>query len=187
MSSQPTEEIPMQLQTWMAAAIVAGVAFAPAPARADRYGSTIECASRDYGFTRCGVPWRDARLVEQTSDTRCVRGRSWGVDRGGLWVSAGCAGVFRRAGDYDSLDHDEDRGGWRPGPGWDSRFGVHCSSENYSYEFCAVDVGRGGRVYLRRQLSNSPCIEGNTWGWNRAGVWVNGGCEGEFEVDRRWR
>ena len=177
----------MDMRIKVGAAVVIAAALAPLPASAARYSDTIECSSHDYGFTRCGVPWRDARLVEQTSDTRCVRGRSWGVDRGGLWVSAGCAGLFRRAGDYDSIDHPEDRGGWYPGPDWNSRFTVHCSSENYSYGFCAVDVGRGGRVTLRRQFSNSPCVEGNSWGWNRAGVWVNAGCEGEFEVDRRWR
>jgi hypothetical protein len=180
----------MSIRILVGATVLLGAALAPAAAHAERYGDTVECTSRDYGFTRCGVPWKNARLVDQTSDTRCVRGRNWGVDRGGLWVNGGCAGVFRREGGWEGgnyYDREEGGGGWRPGPGWDTRFIVRCSSENYSYGFCAVDVGRGGRVNLRRQLSNSPCVEGNTWGWNRAGVWVNGGCEGEFEVDRRWR
>lgn len=37
---------------------------------------------------------RGVRLVEQTSDTRCVQGENWGVDRRGVWVDQGCAGRF---------------------------------------------------------------------------------------------
>jgi hypothetical protein len=52
---------------------------------------------------------------------------------------------------------------------------------------CQVDTGRGSRVYVSRQISKTSCIEGRTWGWNRAGVWVDGGCEAIFTIDRRWR
>jgi len=53
-----------------------------------------ECRSSGYAFTRCDVEWSEARLVEQLSETRCVEGRSWGVDDQGLWVDKGCAGRF---------------------------------------------------------------------------------------------
>jgi len=49
-----------------------------------------------------------------------------------------------------------------------------------------VDVGRRGHVRLIRQNSNAACIEGSTWGWNRAGIWVDRGCGAQFMVDRRW-
>jgi hypothetical protein len=153
-----------------------------APVHAQGYGDAVECASRNYAYTRCDAPWPDARLVRQLSDAQCIRGRTWGVDRRGLWVDRGCAGRFVAAGgpDYGG-------GGWRPGPGWDQRFAVNCASDNYQYNFCGVDLGGGGRAYLDRQTSGTPCVEGRTWGWNRAGIWVNQGCAGVFGIERRWR
>ena len=154
--------------------------------RAQGYGDTVDCRSSGYNFQSCPVPWRGARLIRQLSDTRCVRGQSWGFDRRGLWVDRGCAGRFVAA---DSRDHSGDGGGggWRPEPAWDQRFDVSCGSPQYQQYFCQVDVGGGGRVYLSRQTSNTACVEGRTWGWNRAGIWVDQGCGGVFTIDRRWR
>jgi hypothetical protein len=154
--------------------------------RAQGYGDAVDCTSRNYAYTRCDVPWRDARIVRQLSDTQCVRGRNWGIDRRGLWVDGGCAGRFVAA-DRGGPGPGGGGGGWRPGPGWDQRFAISCGSENYQYNFCGADVGGGGRAYLDRQTSGSACIEGRTWGWNRAGVWVTQGCAGVFGIDRRWR
>ena len=175
---------------------IAALAATPA-AQAQHYGGggqQVECRSRDYRFTRCEHDWNDARLVHQTSDAHCIRGRTWGVDHGGLWVDRGCSGVFERVGrhqggGYGGPDHGRghDGGGWRPGPDWDQDIRFHCRSHNHQYNFCAVDIGRGGRVYIVNQISDAHCIEGRTWGTNRAGVWVNGGCEAEFVVERRWR
>ena len=78
-------------------------------------------------------------------------------------------------------------GEWQPGPGWDRDIDVRCASGNFQYNMCQVDTGRGSRVYVSRQISKTSCIEGRTWGWNRAGVWVDGGCEAVFTIDRRWR
>jgi Protein of unknown function (DUF3011) len=150
------------------------------PVQAQGYGDTVECESRNFSYQSCQVPWRDARLIRQKSDSACVRGRTWGIDRRGLWVDRGCSGVFAAAGRHGG------GGDGRPGPDWDRRFAIGCSSEGYGYRFCSVDVGHGGRVSLERQVSGSPCVEGRTWGWNRAGVWVNQGCSGTFTIDRRW-
>ena len=142
-------------------------------------GRTITCGSPQHRLARCPLPgnWRGVRLVRQTSDASCVQGRSWGYDRGSVWVDDGCAGVFA-AGDYSS--------GWRPGPGWDQNFTVSCGSPQYRYAFCQVDVGARGRVRLQRQTSDARCVEGQTWGWNRAGVWVDRGCSALFLIVRRW-
>jgi hypothetical protein len=156
--------------------------------RAQGYDDTVQCESRNFNYQSCSVQWRDARLIRQLSDTQCVRGRTWGIDRRGLWVDRGCGGVFAAAGrGGPPPGPGYGGGGWRPDPGWDNRFVVGCSSDNYQYRFCSVDVGGGGRVNLDRQTSGAACIEGRTWGWNRAGVWVNGGCAATFAVDRRWR
>jgi hypothetical protein len=34
------------------------------------------------------------RLQRQLSDTRCIRGDNWGVDRSGIWVDRGCSAEF---------------------------------------------------------------------------------------------
>lgn len=145
------------------------------------YGQqTITCGSPQHRLARCNVPgyWRGARLVRQTSNASCVQGRSWGYDRGSVWVDNGCAGVFAE-GNYNG-------GGWQPGPGWNQNFTVTCGSPQYRYAFCQVDVGARGRVQLQRQTSDARCIAGQTWGWNRAGVWVDRGCSAVFMVVRRW-
>ncbi len=45
---------------------------------------------------------------------------------------------------------------------------------------CRVNL-RSRRVKLKRQLSNSGCWEGNTWGYDRNGIWVDNGCSGVFK------
>jgi hypothetical protein len=142
----------------------------------------IECESRDYRYTRCNVDWRSADLVRQLSEARCIEGRTWGIDRRGLWVDRGCGGVFVERGRGGGH-----HGGWRPGPDWDRQIRLTCSSNDYRYRMCQVDTGRGGNVRIVSQLSNTACIQGRTWGYNRAGIWVSGGCSAVFEIDRRWR
>lgn len=162
------------------------------PVSALRAQESVECQSRNYAYTRCDVEWRDARIVRQLSGTQCIRGQNWGIDRRGLWVDRGCGGTFVEAGrGHHRGDGDRgygyEGGGWRPDPSWDQRFAVSCASQDYQYNFCGVDLGGGGRAYLERQTSGSPCVEGRTWGFNRAGIWVVQGCAGIFTIDRRWR
>lgn len=61
---------------------------------------------------------------------------------------------------------------------------VRCESEDGRQRFCPVDT-RGARVELTRQVSRSECRFGRNWGYDNRGVWVNGGCRGEFTVYRR--
>lgn len=158
------------------------------PGRGGGHGpERIECTSRDYRLARCNVNWRDAELVRQTSSTRCVRGQTWGVDRRGVWVDRGCAGIFAEAGRGGRPGAGPGGpGGWHPGPGWDREIRLACSSNDFRYRMCQVDIGAGGRVRIERQLSDTACIEGRTWGSNRAGIWVDRGCAAFFVVNRRW-
>ncbi|HJW05751.1 MAG TPA: DUF3011 domain-containing protein [Rhodanobacter sp.] len=200
---------------WMvgvvAAALAGGLLGMATPVRAQS-DAPVRCVSNDGRYARCAVPWRRVELYKQESKAACVRGESWGMDDDTLWVDRGCRGLFGPAGRggyghgqrgrYDDADgrygqddrwgnryddrHDDDRGGWRPGPGWDRRISLQCDSNQKKYQLCQVDVGRHGRVRLGRQLSDANCVEGYSWGWNRAGVWVAHGCRGQFLVDRRW-
>ncbi|MEO8810502.1 MAG: DUF3011 domain-containing protein [Rhodanobacter sp.] len=172
-------------------------ALATAPPALAQRGQVIRCESTDGKFNRCQMPFRDAQLVKQESKGACIRGQSWGVDRQGLWVDRGCRGLFgeSRGGrpdqgrpDYGRPDQNRpgQGGDWRPGPGWDRSIRLQCDSNHNSYQMCTVDVGRRGRVKLVRRMSDSRCVEGSSWGWNRAGVWVDRGCRAQFLVDRRW-
>lgn len=156
------------------------------PQRGGGYGGghdRIECTSNDYRYTRCAVDWRSADLVRQTSEARCIEGRTWGVDRRGIWVDRGCGGVFAERGGGGGNHH----GGWQPGPDWDRDIRLTCQSNDFRYRFCQVDVGGAGTVRIERQLSDTACIQGRTWGTNRAGIWVSGGCAAVFHIGRRWR
>jgi hypothetical protein len=63
----------------------------------DRVGSAqnVYCESGDMRRHWCseGINAR-VRLVRQRSDARCVQGRTWGVDRSGIWVDRGCRADF---------------------------------------------------------------------------------------------
>jgi hypothetical protein len=37
-------------------------------------------------------------------------------------------------------------------------------------------------VMIERQISNSACIEGRSWGYSRNGIWVSQGCRADFRV-----
>ncbi|HZX70713.1 MAG TPA: DUF3011 domain-containing protein [Rhodanobacter sp.] len=178
--------------TGMAAGLIGGLiglgGLIAAPAAMARGERTIRCESNNGKFNRCNVPWREVELVKQESKGACIRGQGWGVDRQGLWVDRGCRGLFAEArrGGPDHGRPDAGRPGYRPGPGWDRSIRLQCDSNKTRYQMCMVDVGRHGRVELVKRMSDARCTQGHSWGWNRAGVWVDHGCRAQFVVDRRW-
>lgn len=147
----------------------------------DDYDEVFTCESHDRRQEYCDV---DARggvvLVNQLSRTACVEGRTWGWDGRGVWVSGGCRAEFALTsgrgrdwgGGYDRGLPD-DYGG-------DAGYVLRCESRDHGYTQCPVRI-RGG-VELQRQLSDSYCEEGETWGYDRRGIWVDGGCRAEFVV-----
>src|ERR1700745_4014677 len=58
---------------------------------------------------------------------------------------------------------------------------VRCESQNNRRNYCAADT-RGG-VSLARQFSQAQCVQGRTWGFDARGIWVEGGCRAEFQVN----
>jgi len=156
-----------------------------APPAQAQGGRTIRCESINGKFSRCTMPWRDARLARQESKGACIRDQSWGVDRQGLWVDRGCRGLFAEA-ERGRPGYGGPGGGWQPGPDWNRQIRLQCDSNQKRYQMCQVDLGRQGRARLVKQMSDTRCTEGYSWGWNRAGVWVDHGCRGQFVIDRRW-
>jgi len=57
---------------------------------------------------------------------------------------------------------------------------VTCSSDDMQRHTCEIDA-RGG-AQLTRQISNSPCVFGRTWGYDARGIWVDRGCRAEFQI-----
>ena len=55
----------------------------------------LRCASRDGRAQECRLPFPGrVMLARQDSRSACVRGHSWDVYRGSLWVYNGCRGHF---------------------------------------------------------------------------------------------
>jgi hypothetical protein len=136
----------------------------------DRYGARVRCESKDRRTNYCNVDTRGGvRLVRQLSDRKCVRGRNWGANERGIWVTDGCRGEFELSG-YGS------------GNGSAARF--RCESTDNRTRYCNADTRYG--VEMVRQLSRSACIEGRTWGVSREGVWVSRGCRAEFAATDRY-
>ena len=57
---------------------------------------------------------------------------------------------------------------------------IRCESTNGRERYCSADTSRG--VRLSTQLSSTGCYQGDTWGYDRRGIWVSGGCRAIFET-----
>jgi Protein of unknown function (DUF3011) len=57
---------------------------------------------------------------------------------------------------------------------------ITCESVNGRERYCPANT-RGG-VYLSNQLSREGCYQGDTWGHDRNGIWVSGGCRAQFQT-----
>lgn len=186
-----------------ASVFLAGASVLPAQAQYYDNGyndSVIRCESRDNRTERCAVGGGgDIRLVRQLSGSPCVRGRNWGTDSRGVWVSGGCRAEFSVGGynnydddryGYDDDDDDDDHygGGYGNGNAYGNGYGYgnnnnseatfRCESTNGRTERCASS----GRAEFIRQLSNTPCVRGQSWGTDSRGVWVSNGCRGLFRT-----
>lgn len=181
----------------LALPLVAGLGAA-GTAQAQYYGgdryqqdarSVVRCESVNRRTQECGLDGRP-RLVRQLSGTACVEGQSWGSTRGGVWVSNGCRAEFVGEGRGRPSRPGQGNGwggGHQGGNGWGGNgngYGrgqlIDCDSNDRRQRRCGVTIRQDAR--LVRQKSGSPCIEGETWGWGRDGVWVSNGCRAQFEV-----
>ncbi|WMJ71538.1 DUF3011 domain-containing protein [Stenotrophomonas sp. 24(2023)] len=107
------------------------------------------------------------RLLRQLSVLPCREGQGWGYRRNEVWTSRGCQGDFE-VSDKDGRFVDVPRR-------------LTCESKSKKRRFCGVSIGAGAVV--SRQLSSTACVQGQTWGWDRHGIWVDGGCRAEFSVN----
>lgn len=136
----------------------------------------VKCESANDQPARCGYKGATrVRLVRQISGSPCLRDQTWGMDSDGLWVASGCRGQFAL---YPATDDGTNGGGNTSGGG---RNIVTCRSIPGDYTFCPVKVPK--RVTVQRQLSNTRCREGRTWGYAHDGIWAANGCRARFRVE----
>lgn len=145
----------------------------PQPYPGGTTGQVFRCESQDNRMRRCNVDTRyGVSISRRLSDAPCVQGRSWGYDRSGVWVDDGCRAEFVTGRGYGGSQY--------PGGGYGQGRSVRCESGKSRYHRCNVPVYRG--VQLQRKLSDSPCSQGSSWGWDRNGIWVDRGCRADFLV-----
>ena len=164
----------------------------------DRSRGGVTCASDDGKRHYCGLNTsRGVQMVKQRSGSPCIQGQTWGYDQRGVWVDRGCRAEFAMGGNgYGNGNGNGWNGpgngnGWNGpgngnGGGWNGGNGqgrtLTCSSDNDKRNRCSADTSRG--VQMVNQRSGSPCVQGQTWGYDRSGVWVDRGCRADFVVGR---
>jgi hypothetical protein len=137
-------------------------------------GQTIYCASDDGRRNYCSADTRGGvQMTNQRSGSSCIQGQTWGWDRNGIWVDRGCRAEF-----LVRLNGSWNGGSWGGNNG--SSGTIYCASDDGGRNYCNADT-RGG-VTMTRQRSGNPCTQGQTWGWDRNGIWVDRGCRAEFAV-----
>jgi len=137
--------------------------------RAETHRLRVE--SRDGRRQYHAVSNSSVRLIKRLSDKPCVEGRTWDADRNGIWVDRGCRAEF------------EVRTTGRPAPSSRTvHFRLESRKDRREYKSIANSY-----VRLVKRLSDAPCEEGRSWGYDRSGVWVSRGCRAEFEVTTDYR
>jgi hypothetical protein len=138
-------------------------------------GQQITCSSNDGKRNYCTADTRGGvRMVKQRSGSPCIQGQTWGYGGNQIWVDRGCRADFVTG---------NGGGNWNGGGGGYPGQQVTCSSNDGKRNYCNVDT-RGG-VRLVNQRSGSPCIQGQTWGYNQGAIWVDRGCRADFQVGGR--
>jgi hypothetical protein len=141
-------------------------------------GYNVYCASDNGRRNLCPTDTRGGvQIVRKRSDASCDYGRSWGYNGRGIWVDRGCRADFQIGGGGGNGGNGGG-GGWQPGGNGVQV--VTCSSDDMGRRNCAINT-RGG-VRLVRQRSDADCVQGQTWGYDRRGIWVDRGCRADFEV-----
>ena len=134
---------------------------------------TITCASEDGRRKVCQADTSNGvKLVRQRSDAKCKEGSSRGHDARGIWVDKGCGADFV----VGVPGHPASSGTAAP-----KAQTISCASYDGRRNYCDADT-QGAKVQLTRQIGTATCTEGATWGYDRAGIWVDRGCSGEFLV-----
>jgi hypothetical protein len=133
----------------------------------------VTCSSERGGRTYCQAETGSGvQLLHQISTAVCRKGYSWDKDGNGIWVDHDCKADFA-IGELGMLGSLIDNG-----KDYKQTRVFECSADDKKKHFCQADT-RGG---LRLTKGTPKCVYGKTWGYDAGDVWVERGCNAEFEV-----
>lgn len=164
--------------------------------------ATILCESKNNTRNHCRTDTRwGVTLVRQVSENECIRGRSWGYDKDGIWVNEGCRGEFTLGENITETPLvsapvpvvvqqpvvvtqpvivQQSAPQVVAVPTMERVPTIMCESIDGRRNHCAVETMDG--IRLLRQTSDSNCVLNSTWGVDGNGIWVTNGCRGEFAI-----
>ena len=146
-------------------------------------GRNVTCASDDGKRHLCRVDTsRGVQMTNQRSGSPCIQGQTWGYSKSGVWVDRGCRADFYLGSQLSTWTRPRRTRLRRRTWLWRRGETITCSSNNGKRNYCAANTSRG--VQLTNQRSGSPCVQGQTWGYDNRGIWVDRGCRADF-VTRR--
>ena len=168
-------------------AILAGAIFGlalTAPAANAQQAPRMLCESIHGEPAMCLQPGLTEAFVVQVLGGECVAGQQWNWGPRGISVRDGCRAVFGyrtaatgNGGGYypppPPPGHGSSPGYGRPGEP------ILCASMNFQPNRCPMDTSGGVTIGM---ITNQPCRQGQTWGWDRGGVWVTGNCRAYFKA-----
>jgi len=146
---------------WVSSGCVADFAPSTTSDYVTSSGQVVHCVSTATGRTYCGTA-KTRYVISGTADPRCIEGQTWGVDDRGVWVTNGCVADFT------------------PAVADDSEQVIRCDSTGDGRTYCRTEPNRR---YLLHSIREGNCVEGKTWGIDEHGLWVSGGCHGDFDDD----
>jgi hypothetical protein len=110
---------------------------------AQAQAADVVCASQSAGYRFCRADTsRGVALIEQLSPFACNKDNTWGFDKGGIWVSNGCAARF---GLGPSRQSDE----------------LEAKAQGTGAEALARDMTSGGRAMRRAAQAQKATAETN--------------------------
>jgi hypothetical protein len=155
--------------------------LAAAPSTAAAQTRTITCESRGDQRNDCYVGNLDQKSVSldrQLSKSECDQGMSWGTSKDNIWVSRGCRAKFSYRTRSGGSSYNDSYSG---GSGGGSKYGtITCESRGDARHECYVADLNTSSVTMDDRLSDSPCIQGRSWGTKTNAIWVSDGCRARF-------
>src|SRR5262249_39054133 len=142
--------------------------------------NTVRCESANGMYVECRTAALDTVALSRTlNDTSCVLGQTWGYRDNVIWVDRGCRAEFLITPSTDTITTTTTVTRAVPATTTNDTL-VVCESLNNTRHQCHDKVLGG--VTLVRQMSDNPCIKGQSWGLNQRGIWVDKGCRAEFSI-----
>lgn len=148
---------------------------------------TVKCESNDGRRNYClDVDQQDrVTMQQQISGSPCEVGRTWGVDRRGLWVDRGCRAIFLVGG--RSGPGDSEGGWWKRDPNdtWPPRGDWHGGRWNRGGACFYRDRDFGGDYFCIRRGESRESLGG--LGDDISSIRVFGGARVTVYDDRDFR